>query len=182
LAIRSLASWWRARPQLEHRGGAGPGVLGNDEDVEGDALTAALVSAPAHGTLTVNPNGSFNDSPDGDYIVSDSFTYKANDGSLDSNTATVSLTVTAVNDAALTTKTQAMNGDLKVPSGSEMRVGYSFTIPGAHAAANIGFVECEGHVQRDLHDGAAVELDVRGLDRRSVVFGSAEQQRLVPER
>jgi large repetitive protein len=75
-----------------------PGVLGNDEDAEGDALTAALVSGPAHGTLTLNPNGSFAYAPNPDYNGSDSFTYKANDGSLDSNTATVSIDVTAVND------------------------------------------------------------------------------------
>jgi hypothetical protein len=37
---------------------AGPGVLGNDSDVDGDALSAVLVSGPAHGTLTPNANGS----------------------------------------------------------------------------------------------------------------------------
>src|SRR5205807_7347431 len=33
---------------------AGPGVLANDSDVEGDALQAVLVNGPAHGTLTLN--------------------------------------------------------------------------------------------------------------------------------
>ena len=36
---------------------AAPGVLGNDTDVDGDALTAVLVSGPAHGTLALNANG-----------------------------------------------------------------------------------------------------------------------------
>ena len=36
-----------------------PGVLGNDTDVDSDTLTAVLVSGPAHGTLTLNANGSF---------------------------------------------------------------------------------------------------------------------------
>ena len=36
--------------------------------------------------------------PNANYNGPDSFTYKANDGSLDSNAATVSVTVTAVND------------------------------------------------------------------------------------
>ncbi len=70
---------------------AAAGVLGNDSDVDGDSLTAVLVSGPAHGTLTLNADGSFTYTPDANYHGSDSFTYKANDGSLDSNVATVSL-------------------------------------------------------------------------------------------
>ena len=63
------------------------------------ALTAVLVSGPAHGTLTLNADGSFTYTPDANYNGTDSFTYKANDGTADSNVATVTLTVTAVNDA-----------------------------------------------------------------------------------
>src|SRR5207302_1081402 len=75
-----------------------PGVLSNDTDVEGDPLTAVLVSGPTHGTLTLNANGSFIYTPSANYNGADSFTYKANDGSADSNVATVSLTITPVND------------------------------------------------------------------------------------
>jgi VCBS repeat-containing protein len=78
---------------------AAPGVLGNDTDPDGDTLAAALVSGPSHGTLTLNPDGSFTYTPDANYNGPDSFAYRATDGSLDSNTATVSLTVSAVNDA-----------------------------------------------------------------------------------
>ena len=49
--------------------------------------------------MTVNPNGGFTYTPAANYNGPDSFTYKANDGAADSNVATVSLTVTAVNDA-----------------------------------------------------------------------------------
>ena len=72
---------------------AAPGVLGNDTDVDGDTLSAVLVSGPAHGTLTFNGDGSFTYTPDANYNGPDSFTYKANDGSADSNVATVVLTV-----------------------------------------------------------------------------------------
>ena len=75
------------------------GVLGNDTDVEGNALTATLVTGPAHGSLALNANGSFTYTPAHDYNGSDSFTYRANDGSADSNTATVNLTIASVNDA-----------------------------------------------------------------------------------
>jgi VCBS repeat-containing protein len=76
-----------------------PGVLGNDTDVEGNALTAVLVSGPTHGTLTLNANGSFTYTPAANYNGSDSFTYKANDGAADSNIATVTITVGGANDA-----------------------------------------------------------------------------------
>src|SRR5262249_11914186 len=72
---------------------------GNDTDVEGDALSAVLVSGPAHGTLALNADGSFTYTPAANYNGADSFTYKANDGALDSNVATVAITVNAVNDA-----------------------------------------------------------------------------------
>jgi VCBS repeat-containing protein len=78
---------------------AAPGVLTNDTDVEGTALTAVLVTGPSHGTLTLNANGSFSYTPAANYNGSDSFTYKASDGSATSAVATVNLTVTAVNDA-----------------------------------------------------------------------------------
>ncbi len=76
-----------------------PGVLANDSDVDGDSLSSIVVTGPSHGSLTFNANGSFSYTPAANYYGLDSFTYKANDGSLDSNVATVSITVTNVNDA-----------------------------------------------------------------------------------
>ena len=76
-----------------------PGVLGNDSDIDSATITAVQVSGPTHGTLILNADGSFSYSPALNYNGPHSFTYKANDGTVDSNTATVSLTVTAVNDA-----------------------------------------------------------------------------------
>ena len=78
---------------------AAPGVLGNDTDADGSALTAVLVAGPAQGTLALNPNGSFTYTPAATTSGADSFTYRANDGTMDSNVATVAITVTAVNDA-----------------------------------------------------------------------------------
>jgi len=77
---------------------AAPGVLANDSDPDGAALTAILVSSPLHGTITLDSNGSFVYVPDPDYNGPDSFTYKANNGARDSSIATVSIDVTAVND------------------------------------------------------------------------------------
>src|SRR2546425_417145 len=81
--------------------------MANDTDAEGNTLTATKLSDPAHGSVTLNANGSFSYSHDGSETSSDSFPYKTCDngttnGSPDgkcSGTATVSLTVTPVNDA-----------------------------------------------------------------------------------
>jgi parallel beta-helix repeat protein/VCBS repeat-containing protein len=76
---------------------AGAGVLANDSDADGDALKAVLASNPANGQLTLNPDGSFTYDPNADFNGIDTFTYFANDGLGNSNLATVTITVTAVN-------------------------------------------------------------------------------------
>ncbi|VWX49291.1 Ig-like domain-containing protein [Novosphingobium sp. 9U] len=69
-------------------------LLANDKDANGDALTAALKLAPAHGSVTVNLNGSYTYKATAGYVGTDSFTYTASDGkALD--TAIVTVTITA---------------------------------------------------------------------------------------
>lgn len=77
--------------------GAAQGVLANDTDFEDDELTAQLVRAVDHGTLTLRPDGSFSYTPPPDFAGQDSFVYVANDGVLASNPATVTLTVQGTN-------------------------------------------------------------------------------------
>ena len=76
-----------------------PGLLGNDTDGDNDALTAQLVLEPSHGALTLAANGSFTYSPEENYVGTDVFRYKVNDGAADSVDAAVQITVTPVNDA-----------------------------------------------------------------------------------
>src|SRR5258708_10425829 len=80
-----------------------PGVLSNDTDLDADALTAAVVATAAHGSLTLNANGSFTYTPVSNYFGADSFTYRASDGVANSGVATVSLTITNVNRAPVAT-------------------------------------------------------------------------------
>ena len=75
------------------------GVAVNDLDPDGNTLTAIGVTVPAHGTLTLNADGSFSYTPAANYSGPDGFTYKVTDGTVESNVATVAITVTAVNDA-----------------------------------------------------------------------------------
>jgi len=70
-----------------------PGVLSNDTDPNGDTLTAVKVSDPTNGSLTLNSDGSFTYTPNNGFSGTDSFTYKANDGTNDSNVVTVTITV-----------------------------------------------------------------------------------------
>ncbi len=66
-------------------------------DIDNDPLTFSIVDSPAHGTLTGAPP-SVTYTPDLNYSGDDSFTFKANDGDADSNTATISLSIASVDD------------------------------------------------------------------------------------
>ena len=67
-------------------------------DVDGDALTPQVVAGPSHGSATVVA-GKLVYTPAADFYGSDSFTYRASDGTATSSPATVSVTVDAVGDA-----------------------------------------------------------------------------------
>ena len=67
-------------------------------DIDGDSLKFSRVSGPAHGSVSINADGSFSYAPNSDFNGTDSFTFKVNDGLLDSVSATVSVLVTPVND------------------------------------------------------------------------------------
>jgi VCBS repeat-containing protein len=72
----------------------GNSVLLNDLDSDGDVLTVTVVSTPTYGTLVLNPGGTFSYVQNGVMNGGDSFTYKANDGLLDSNTVSVNIDLT----------------------------------------------------------------------------------------
>jgi hypothetical protein len=70
-----------------------PGVLSNDSDADEDPLTVELVTGPANGALQLNTDGSFSYTPLPYFYGVDSFTYRANDGAISSEIATVEITV-----------------------------------------------------------------------------------------
>jgi hypothetical protein len=72
-----------------------PGVLGNDTDPDANPLTAVLVGGPAHGSLVLNPDGTFVYTPAFGFSGSDTFTYAASDGVDTSGPAIVTLSVLA---------------------------------------------------------------------------------------
>src|SRR5262249_5663152 len=97
--------------------GTPKGVQGNDTDSDGDTLTSTLVSGPSHGTLTFNPDGSFTYVPRANFNGNDSFTYKDNDGVVDSNVATATIAVTAVNNVPV-----ANDDNLTVQNGGPQTI------------------------------------------------------------
>ncbi len=72
---------------------------GVDSDPDGDPLTVSPVSGPAHGTLTLNTDGTFTYQPAAFFNGTDSFTYQISDGNGGVSTATVTIRIAAVNDA-----------------------------------------------------------------------------------
>jgi Ca2+-binding RTX toxin-like protein len=65
------------------------GVLANDMDPNDDPISASVVTGPGHGSLTLNPDGSFAYTPDAGFKGKDSFTYRASDGELGDNAEVV---------------------------------------------------------------------------------------------
>jgi len=78
--------------------GAGAGLLANDADLDHDFLFAELVTPPAHGTLSLNRDGSFSYTPNPGFAGIDTFTYRTSDGRLQSDPATATITVDALPD------------------------------------------------------------------------------------
>src|SRR5439155_847410 len=90
------------------------GIVGNE-----DTLTAVLDAGPTNGSLTLNANGSFTYTPNANYFGSDSFTYHAIDSrGAASNVATVSLTITEVNDAPVAADDVATTNEDNAVSGN----------------------------------------------------------------
>ena len=88
----------------------GPGILTNDTDVDGDALSAMLVTNASHGTLLLAADGSFTYTPNLNFSGADSFSYRASDGTANSNAVTVDITV--VNNLIVFSSTRDGNAEI----------------------------------------------------------------------
>ncbi len=128
------------------------GVLANDGDVDGDALSATLVSGPRNGTLTLNSDGSFIYVPNPDFFGNDSFVYAASDGTLSSQ-ATVSLRVNGTDDGVIAqgeTYQAVENQVLKVAQNRSLLNndiapdGGRATIAGTYLTTQGGTIEVKG--------------------------------------
>jgi hypothetical protein len=101
---------------------AAPGLLGNDSDAQNDALSASVLTQPAHGSVTVAADGSFAYTPSAGFAGTDSFTYRAYDGATYSAGAAVSIAVAA----PVVAQADAYSTD----------IGTTLTVPAAGVLAN----------------------------------------------
>ena len=76
------------------------GIL-SASDIDGSPLTYSIVSQGTKGTVAITntATGAFNYVPQSNINGTDSFTFRVNDGTFNSTTATVSVTINSVNDA-----------------------------------------------------------------------------------
>jgi large repetitive protein len=102
-------------------------VLGNDSDLD-DALTVTAATA-LNGTVTINANGTLNYTPNANYNGTDTITYTISDGRGGTATATVPITITAVNDAPTAVGT--------LPSRSNLDGASSISVATASAFADV---------------------------------------------
>ncbi|MBT9314085.1 beta strand repeat-containing protein [Leptothoe spongobia] len=119
---------------------------GVDTDIDGDAFTVTNNTAPVNGMVVVNADGTFTYTPNANFNGGDSFTYTIDDGNGGTDTATVNITVNAVNDAPdavddvfTTAEDTAFNGNLFADNGSGVDSdidGNAFTITSNTTATN----------------------------------------------
>ncbi|WP_198295061.1 Ig-like domain-containing protein [endosymbiont of Ridgeia piscesae] len=123
------------------------------EDVDNEQLNYHLLTAPSMGTLELNPStGAFIYTPALNEHGSDSFTFKADDGEKESGIATVSLTITSVNDAP------------QIVQGEQLNMAASEDTP---ASLNLSATDVDGDVlswsiQTPPEQGSA-SVDADGL-------------------
>src|SRR4051812_44368236 len=133
-------------------------------DVEGDALSFSLVGGADRKSVVEGEDGTYTYTPAADYFGPDSFTYKVNDGSLDSNVATVSITVSSVNDAPVASGTSVTTAEDTAASGTLAAQGtdvegdaLSFSLVGGAAHGTVV-------VNLSLHDALPISADYFGPD------------------
>lgn len=113
-------------------------------DTNNDPLTFSIVTPPAHGVATVTSSGAFTYMPMANFNGTDNFAFKVNDGKADSAVATVSLTITPVNDSpaavavslAVTEDTPA-SGQLSGADPDGDSLSYSIVTNGSKGMATI---------------------------------------------
>ena len=76
-------------------------MLGSIADIDNDNLTYSVIQEPSNGSFSLNDN-KVAYTPNANFNGNDSFTFKSNDGSVDSNISTVTIVVNSINDAPTT--------------------------------------------------------------------------------
>ena len=113
-------------------------------DADGDVLSYAIVSSPTNGTITLSGEVATY-IPNINFSGTDSFQFKVNDGEQDSNVATITLIINAVNDApylfpidnASIAAGEIFSYSLQAQDADGDALFYTATVSGGNATANI---------------------------------------------
>lgn len=99
-------------------------VLSGASDPEGDGISVTLAGAATDGQTLLNSDGTITYTPDADFFGDDSFTYTVEDDTGAPSTATVNVTVNAVNDDPVVTFLQVSeleeNGPFTIDLGAQV--------------------------------------------------------------
>lgn len=141
---------------------AAPGLLENDTDVDGDALTVntTAVSGPSNGTLSLQADGSFDYTPDSTSVEKDSFTYELSDGKGGLDTATVALSFTQPPTAdAVSAATDEDTAVEVTLSGSDQEtVELTFEIVTGPASGSLGAITNQAGVSGSPNTDTALVI------------------------
>jgi PKD repeat protein len=163
-----------------------PGVLGNDSDPDGDALTAVLASLPANGTLALQPSGAFVYEPSSGFVGTDSFTYRASDARGGSSAPATATILVSAADAervvpvvldAFGVGTSRFRSELVVVNrgGTQATVEMTYTAASALNASGSGTItETLGAGRQLVLDDALAYLRARGLLIPQAVAGASQ--------
>lgn len=155
-------------------------VLDNDTDADGNTLTVTNLSSASNGTVTLNDDQTVTYQPSESFTGTDSFTYTANDGTVDSNVAKVTITVSSTSGGGSTTMTIADMVGSSTPQRNTWSAGVMITIAdgdgvGVSGASVSGTWTYNGTIVSDTCDTGSsgqCTVDLTGIAKRvgSVTF------------
>ena len=143
-------------------------VLASDSDPDGDAIHVVSVNTTGtKGLVSINPNGTIHYDPNGQFAslqqgqtATDTFTYQASDGYHDSNSATVTVTVTGVNDPPVLSNIESSTlqydaGTPTLPVTNTLTVAnpHGTTLVGATVTITSGFTPSEDELSFPNQNG-----------------------------
>jgi VCBS repeat-containing protein len=112
--------------------------------VDGDALTFTVTTAPAHGTVVVNPDGTYTYTPANNYSGTDVFTVTVSDGKGGTTTVTISVTVNPTNvapvasaPAIVTNKNTPVNGTITASDVDGDALTFTVSTAPAHGTVSV---------------------------------------------
>jgi|GEM_PF-3000612 len=169
-------------------------AVATDVDNTAAQLTYSLVGANGgalHGTVTITAAGAYIYAPNADYNGPDSFNFRVNDGTVNSNTAAISITVNSINDAPAVTATTllAVNEDTTNPPGETVAnlftghftdIDTGSSLAGIAVSANAANAGTQGVWQYDTHDASGWHNIGAVTDATALALDAATSLRFVP--